>query len=85
FTTQYNTVFYDSVMLRQYGVLGSFRRLSILGAKFKVSKLHQHNANKGHKVTKILSETFAKPPFLPNFYACPVKCEAYFSGVRLKF
>jgi hypothetical protein len=29
-------------------------------------------------------ETFAKRPLLPNFCACPVKCEAYFSGVRLK-
>jgi len=26
------------------------------------------------KLQKNLSETFAKPPFLPNFYACPVKC-----------
>ncbi len=29
------------------------------------------------------SETFAKHPLLPNLCACPVKCEAYFSGVRL--
>ena len=27
------------------------------------------------------AETFAKHPFLPNFYACPVECEAYSSGV----
>jgi hypothetical protein len=32
---------------------------------------------------KIINETFAKRPLLPNFCACPVKCEAYFSGVRL--
>ncbi len=28
-------------------------------------------------------ETFAKRPLLPNFCAYSVKCEAYFSGVRL--
>jgi len=31
------------------------------------------------------NETFAKHPFLPNFYACPVECVAYSSGARLKF
>ena len=31
-----------------------------------------------------IHETFAKRAFLPNSRACPVKCAAYFSGVRLK-
>jgi len=30
-------------------------------------------------------ETFAKHPLLPNFCACPIKCEAYFSGVVKNF
>ncbi len=30
-------------------------------------------------------EASAKPPFLPDFCACPVECEAYSSRVRLKF
>lgn len=28
-------------------------------------------------------ETFAKRPFLPNLCACPMRCKAYFIGVKL--
>jgi len=34
---------------------------------------------------KPVDGTFAKRPLLPNPGACPVECEAYSSGVRLKF
>jgi len=33
----------------------------------------------------ILSEPISKRSLLPNLCACPVECEAYSSGVILKF